>query len=62
MILANKYVTFFVIQKAYFHIKLKPLFQVQNSMEKHKKVFNRILCPCTFFLNEMVYKKNVNNL
>lgn len=34
--LANKYINFFVKKKksAYFHIKLKPLLQVQKSMEK----------------------------
>lgn len=56
-----KYVNFFVKKKkAYFHIKLKPLLQVQKSMEKQFLIIFYVHVP--FFLNKTVYKKNVDNL
>ncbi|KAM7339394.1 hypothetical protein ACRRTK_000009 [Alexandromys fortis] len=46
---------FFVRQKAYFHIKLKPLLQVQNSMEKQ---FLIIFCVhVLFFLMKWFTKR-----
>lgn len=46
-------------QKAYFHIKLKPLLQLQNSTEKQFLIIF-LSIYLFFFLKKMVYKKNVS--